>query len=131
MTEKTTPKDQLNIYSQKHNVLLTVVLALTTLAVIVNLITFTLTGKIPSHFNDAEFPDWWIYVFPIKEVILLCSIILTWTWRKIGIFGLLLIILLNLFTTIVFETDIMKGFAIIIAIGVILTTVKGEWSKYR
>lgn len=115
---------------KKHSVTLIIILSLTALATTIGLITFIVTKKFPCKYC-FEYPDWWTYFYPVKQLIAIASIVLIWTWRKIGVYGLIVFGLINLVTLVLFELNIIQGIATIVGIGIVISSVKGQWKNYK
>lgn len=130
MTTKIEDTSQAN-EPPKHSVILKIILIFTGISIIIGLPSFLMTREFPCN-HCSEYPDWWIYVYSMKQVIGLASIFLIWNWRKIGIYGILIFAAINLYTFIILEENIFQGtIPVIVSIGIILYNVTKQWSNFK
>lgn len=128
MTEETTleTKDT----GKKPRKFVMTIAILTLLGSSVTLIRFLLIGKFPCSIC-FDYPDWWTYAYPVKNLLAITSVILIWKWKRIGAYGLVVVALINATSQIAFEYNIMTGVASAISIGVFYLAIKDDWSDYN
>ena len=128
MTEQTTLETKGT--AKKPRKLVMTIAILTLIASSLTLINFFITGKFPCKIC-FDYPDWWTYFYPVKNVLAITSVILIWKWKKIGAYGLGLVGLINAVSQIAFEYNIMTGVASAIGISVFYYAIKDDWSDYN
>jgi hypothetical protein len=93
------------------------------------LIRFVITGNFPCDIC-FDYPSWWTYFYPVKNLLAITSAILFWKWKRVGAYGLMLVGLINAASQIGFEYNIITGVASIISIGAFYLAIKDDWSDY-
>jgi len=128
MTEETTVETK-DAGKKPRKFVMTIAI-LTLIASSLTLIRFFITGKFPCDIC-FDYPDWWTYFYPVKNLLAITSVILIWKWKKFGAYGLVVVALINATSQIAFEYNIMTGVASAISIGVFYFAIKDDWSDYN
>jgi len=109
--------------------ILLVLATLSTISLLFNLTIFFVKHKLPCSIC-FDYPSWWSIVYPIKDILELASFVLIFFWKRVGIYILTAVILVNAVSILIFEYEIFFCVGNLLSLFILYLLTKRDWSRY-
>lgn len=110
--------------------LIRLILLLIGLSSIGQLVFSIVSGNFPCSIC-YEYPSWWLYFYYLKLICMCVFVGLTFKKKRLGVVGLMIVIMINSISILIFEYNFIESIAMIFSMVLLIMLFKPNWEEYK